>query len=119
MHEMSIAASLLELAKEEARRRECSRISKIRVEYGAISGVMPEALRFCLMALCAGTENEEMELELVKIPLRLRCPLCNHVFGGETKEAQWQPCPACGEIFGHTVEQGTELVLARLEAYRD
>ena len=57
-----------------------------------------------------------LELVLVCLPLRLRCPFCGEVFGGEGQDALWQPCPGCGEQFGHVVEQGKELILSRLEA---
>lgn len=119
MHEMSIAMSLLELAKAEAEKQRRKRIISLRVEYGAISGIMPDALDFCFKALVAGTIHENANLELVCLPLRLKCPLCGHVFGGEGKEALWEPCPKCGEFFGHIVEQGKELILARLEAGLD
>lgn len=119
MHEMSIAMSLLDMAEEEARKRGLARITKIRVEYGVLGGIMADAFNLCFEALCAERGHDRIELELVRIPLKLRCHFCGHVFGGESREDQWQPCPACGEILGHIVEQGTELVLARLEACRE
>lgn len=116
MHEMSIAASLLEMASEEAAKQNCSQILRVRVEYGAISGIMPEALELSFQALTKGTPHEKAELELVRLPLRLRCPFCGARFGGEDQYALMDPCPQCGESFGHIVEQGRELLLARLEA---
>lgn len=118
MHEMSIAASLLEIAEAEAKRQQCNRLLKIRVEYGAIAGIMPEALQMCFKALIQDTPHKMAVLELVCLPLRLRCPFCGAVFGGEGQESLWTPCPQCGEEFGHIVEQGKELLLARLEADR-
>lgn len=116
MHEMSIAMSLLEIAEAEARKQGCDRIMHIRVEYGALSGIMPDALSFCFRALIADTPHKNAELELVLLPLRLRCPFCGTEFGGEAQNAIWKECPQCGETVGHTVEQGRELILARLEA---
>lgn len=117
MHEMSIAQNILELAVEEARKLACSRITLIRVDYGALSGVMPEALKFCFEALVKGTEHEKIILELREIPLALRCPMCGNRFGG-TQETLWEPCPACGETIGHIVEHGRELLLSHLEAQK-
>lgn len=116
MHEMAIAQSLLAMAEEEIGRRNCSRLELVRVEYGALSGVVPESLQFCFETMIKGTPHEGARLELVCLPLRLRCPLCGEVFGGEGQDALWQPCPGCGEQFGHVVEQGKELILSRLEA---
>lgn len=116
MHEMAIAQSLLAMAEEEIGRRNCSRLELVRVEYGALSGVVPESLQFCFETMIKGTPHEGGRLELICLPLRLRCPFCGEVFGGEGQDALWQPCPGCGEQFGHVVEQGKELILSRLEA---
>lgn len=116
MHEMSIAMSLLEMAESEAARLNCSRILAVTVQYGQISGIMPDALRLAFDALVHNTPHMGCRLELVRLPLRLRCPFCNAVFSGADDTAIFQPCPACGEDFGHIVEQGKELLLARVEA---
>ena len=83
----------------------------------SLSGVEPESLRLSLEALLAGGPWADASLELHIIPLRLRCFSCGTEFGGECgQDALWQPCPQCGEQFGHTVEQGKELRISHLEA---
>jgi hydrogenase nickel incorporation protein HypA/HybF len=116
MHEMSIAQSILQMAEEESARSGCTRLEKICVTLGAISGVEPESLRFCFAVLTRDTPHAGVQLELDLLPLRLRCSSCGNVFGGEGQDALWMPCPACGEQFGHVVEQGRELLLSRMEA---
>lgn len=118
MHEMSIAENLLELAIQEAARQGCDKLLRLRVEYGPLAGLMPDALDFCFSALIKGTIHENARLELVALPLLLSCPLCGARFGGEDKNSIWLPCPQCGEEFGHTVIRGNELVLAQIEAAR-
>lgn len=113
---MSLAMNLLELAREEAARNGCNRLIRVRVDYGALSGALPEALRFCFQTLVGETEDRDAILELREIPLRLRCPMCNAVFGGDGPGALWEPCPECGEVVGHIVEQGRELILSQIEA---
>lgn len=116
MHEMSVAMSLLELAEEVAHGQGCARLERVCVEYGALAGIMPEALEFCFEALTRGTAHEDVRLELICLPLRLRCVFCGAVFGGEGQDARWEPCPGCGEVAGHVVEQGKELLLREVEA---
>ncbi|GHU96303.1 putative hydrogenase nickel incorporation protein HypA 1 [Deltaproteobacteria bacterium] len=115
MHEISLVQSLLCMAEEEIFRRNCARLLMARVEYGALSGVVPKALQFCFDAMIQGTQHEGARLELACLPLRLRCPFCGRVFGGQDQDALHLPCPGCGELFGHIVEQGKELILSRLE----
>lgn len=117
MHEMAIAQNILDIVREEMAARQCSRLVRIGLECGALSGVEPESLRLSLEALLAGGPWADACLELHIIPLRLRCFSCGAVFGGESgQDALWQPCPQCGEQFGHTVEQGKELRISHLEA---
>lgn len=118
MHEMSIAQSLLELAEAEAKKNDCERLTRLIVNYGALSGIMPEALSLCFEALTKNTPHAGVKLELICLPVRLRCPFCSSVFEAEDQDSIWQPCPTCGESFGHIVEQGRELILARLEAQK-
>lgn len=116
MHEMSLAVSLLAMAEAEAAQAGCARITAVTVHYGQISGVMPDALALAFDSLIAGGPHRGASLELVQLPLRLRCPSCQAVFPGSGPESRFLPCPDCGEEFGHTVEQGAELLLARVEA---
>lgn len=119
MHEMSLAMSILELAEEEAAKNGCNRLLRVCVECGALSGAMPEALEFCLKCLLAESAHKDAVLELVEVPLKLRCSQCQTVFGATGRGAVFEPCPNCGEIMGHGVEQGRELVLSRIEACQD
>lgn len=116
MHEMAIAQSLLELAEKEAAANGCARLLSLRVEIGALAGVMPEALALCVEALVKGGIHEGLKLELARTPFRLRCPLCGGIRVGENSDALMERCPGCGEILGYVVESGRELILARLEA---
>lgn len=116
MHEMSIAQSILQMAEEHMARHGCSQLKKVSVTYGALSGIVPESLQFCFEAMVRDTAHQGARLELVELPLRLRCHACEHVFGGNGQEALWQACPQCGEEFGHTVEQGKECYLNSIEA---
>lgn len=116
MHEMSVAQSILEMAGEEAARNGCTRVVRVRVDYGPLSGIMPEALEFGFSALARGTPHEGARLELRLLPLRLRCPFCGAEFDARGKDDVYAPCPECGEALAHTVISGHELLLARLEA---
>lgn len=118
MHEMSLAESLLQMAIREAESKDCDQLLAIRVEYGPLAGIMPEALELCFNALVSGSRHANARLELVALPLLLQCPFCGAKFGGTDKEAIWRPCPSCGEEFGHTVLQGRELLLSRVKAQK-
>lgn len=113
---MSIAMSLLELAEAEAAKNSCKRITRVKVEYGALAGIMPEALKFCFECLIENSPHKGAVLELLEIPVKLRCPACDTVFECAGQAHLMQPCPECGALSGHNIEQGRELLLLQLEA---
>ena len=49
------------------------------LEIGKLSGVLPDAVRFCFGACAEGTAVEGAALEIVETPGRARCKAC----GGE------------------------------------
>lgn len=118
MHEMALAENILNLALYEAEKQGCDVLLSVQVEYGILAGIMPDALELCFNSLAGQAGQGNVKLKLTCVPLKLRCPFCNAEFGGSSRDAIWQPCPECGEEFGHTVIQGKELILARIEARR-
>ena len=114
MHELAVARELIGLIEAEMLSHGAARLERVVVEYGALAGIMPEALSLAFEALLAGGPWADARLELACVPLRLKCGACGQCFGGEGREALWQPCPACGEDLGHEVLAGRELVLKTL-----
>jgi len=55
VHEMSIAQSLLEIILEESRKHDLTSVQVVRLQIGAMAGVVPEALTFCFDLLTRDT----------------------------------------------------------------
>ena len=116
MHEISIVTSLLALVEEELAKRRLHKLLVVRVRHGALANIAPEAMSFAFEALTQGGPCEGARLELEEAPVALRCPCGEKFSPTETRELLFAPCPACGEIRGHTVEAGRELYLQHIEA---
>jgi hydrogenase nickel incorporation protein HypA/HybF len=67
MHELSIALGLVELASEEAARQGRVRVETLYVRVGALSGVVPSALRFSFDVAAGGTAIEGAVLEIEEV----------------------------------------------------
>ena len=80
MHELGIAASILESVQTEARRHPEGRITKVGVKIGELSGVDRDALQFGFEVLVKDTEWEPVVLDLEYIPRVQRCSKCAHEF---------------------------------------
>src|ERR1700691_2779292 len=61
MHELSIAMSIVDMAQEEAERRDV-KVDAIHLELGLLSGVVAEALLFSYEMACSGTRLEGSRL---------------------------------------------------------
>lgn len=111
VHELSIMESALELALEQAREARARRVRVIRLRIGALSGVVPEALRFAFAALAPGTLAAGAELAVEDVPARFWCAGCAREF---TAAELWAECPDCHVPSGE-LRSGRELELTSLE----
>ncbi|MEA1953853.1 MAG: hydrogenase maturation nickel metallochaperone HypA [Campylobacterota bacterium] len=111
MHEYSILQSLIESCEESAKQNGATKVTKVFVKIGVMSGVEPHLLKeafetFKEQTICDGCEFV-MDIQKVKI----FCYDCNRVALLEKREYL---CPNCkgGDL---TVEDGEDMYLMRLE----
>lgn len=111
MHEMSLAEGVCALITEAAAREGFTRVQRVRVEIGQLSGVEREAFEFCFDVVMKGGITDGARLEVIDTPGRGRCPAC----GGETPlTAVYDACVHCGS-FPVEVTAGTEMRVIDLE----
>lgn len=111
MHELSLVASVFDVLEDKARELGASRVSAVVLKVGAMSGVVPDLLESAFETYKEGTLAGQARLEIVVVPVRLRCPDC----GGDTvREDADFSCAACGSRRVEIVE-GREIVVERIE----
>lgn len=93
MHEMSLAEGILQIVEDAAAQQAFRRVTEVRLEIGALSGVEIEALSFCLDVVLKGSVADGARVELQHIPGQGFCLAC-----GETVpvNALYDACPRCG-----------------------
>lgn len=116
MHEMAIAASLIDIVKEEMAKHNASKLLMVRVCYGKLTNLVPDALSFAFEVQTKQSPLEDAELELKEIPVTVTCGECSTEFTPEGTDLFYMPCPSCENLFGHTVLTGKELYVDHLEA---
>lgn len=115
MHELSLAGGIVRLVEDAAVRDRFTRVSQLRLEAGALSGVEVSALRFALDAVVPGTCLEGAAIEIEEPPGQAWCLRCAETVAiGSRTDA----CPRCG---GHGLEPtgGTELRVLDLLVHDD
>lgn len=93
MHEVSMAAGILDMVEQAARTERFASVKRLRVRAGAFSGVDVAALRFALEALAPATLLDGAQLLIDEPPGSAWCWDCQaQVLIAQRADA----CPACG-----------------------
>jgi hydrogenase nickel incorporation protein HypA/HybF len=91
MHEMALTQDLVSLIAEHCAGRQ---VTRVVLEVGRLSAVVPDAFRFCFELCAAGTPAEGAELEIVESAGRARCRKCAREI---TLDSIFDRCP-CGSL---------------------
>lgn len=105
MHELSLAGGVLRLVENAARQQGFARVSRLRLEAGALAGVEVRALRFSLEALSPDTVLEGADILIDEPPGAAWCLCCAQSVPIASRA---DACPQCGS---HQIQPtgGTEL----------
>jgi hydrogenase nickel incorporation protein HypA/HybF len=111
VHELSLIASVFDVLEEQAREHGAARVTRVVLRIGVMSGVVPDLLESAFEIYKRGTLAESARLEIVRVPVRVRCPDC----GGESmREDSDFSCTACGSRRVEIVE-GRELIVETID----
>jgi hydrogenase nickel incorporation protein HypA/HybF len=111
VHELSLVASVFEVLEGQAREHRATRVTAVVLKVGVMAGAVPDLLESAFESYKKGTLAESARLEIVVVPVRLRCPDC----GGEAvREDTDFSCAGCGSRRVEIVE-GRDLVVERIE----
>lgn len=112
---MSIAHSLVGIIEQEMTKHGVSRLIRVKVKFGRISAIVPEALQTAFEVMTAETPLRDAVLEIEEVPLVAKCRECSREFSPE-EDLLIMTCPHCSAEFGHQIISGKELYIDELEA---
>ncbi len=108
MHELSVTRSVVAIVSEHAQGQ---KVLAVTLEIGQLSGMLPEAIRFCFDVCSQGTPLDGASLQIIEVEGRGRCSAC----GAEpVLSMPLGRCPVCREPSLHIVA-GTELKIKQME----
>ncbi|MEW8506395.1 MAG: hydrogenase maturation nickel metallochaperone HypA [Candidatus Thiodiazotropha sp.] len=111
MHEMSLCEGVLQLLEEHAVTQGFSRVKRVWLEIGALSGVEAEAMLFSFDAVMKESLADGAQLEIIHLPGEAWCMQCSKPV---QVSARYQACPACGS-YQLQVTGGDEMRVKELE----
>ncbi len=113
MHEFAIAESLVSIIRQEMDQNGLVSFTGVKVVYGQLTAIVPEALETAFQCICADTPLAEGKLEMEMLPLRVKCGSCSQEFQPEDQYSML--CPYCQTRIGHHLLSGKELYIAHIE----
>ncbi len=111
MHELSLAASIVDAVTETAAQYPGARVRAVRLRVGALAAVVEDSLQFCWGIAAEGTPLEGARLEVRMLPVVVHCGACG---AEEEIGVQSFRCPKCGEPAAD-LRQGRELDIESIE----
>ncbi len=111
MHELTVAIGIVEIAEKEAKKANISKLTKIELEIGTLSGVEIEALNFAWPMAVMDTILENVEKKIQTVQAKAKCMDCNVSF--EINNL-FDHCPAC-KGYSKSILQGKELRVKSIE----
>jgi len=107
MHELSITRNIVAIVSEQA---QGSRVTRVALEIGRLSAVMPDAIRFCFDVCSRGTSLEGAHLEITETS---GCFLCKNCFSEKKTDEFFARCE-CGSTDLECIA-GKELRIKEME----
>jgi hydrogenase nickel incorporation protein HypA/HybF len=109
VHEYSIVQALVDRVEQEAAARGATRVDRLQVQIGDLSGVDPGLLTTAYLTYREGTVCHDADLEIVQVAARWICRAC----GCEVAARGILRCDTCGG--SARLLAGDEILLERIE----
>ncbi len=100
MHELAVTQSILDIVTEHARRANAQRILRIHLVVGELTGFVDDSIQFYFDLLSPGTLAEGAELQIERVPARVKCRQCTGEFS--PRDFNWI-CPTCSAVGGDVI----------------
>ena len=111
MHELALAQNIVETIHRAVPPETRKKVRVVRLQVGAMAGVVPDSLEFSFNALVAKTPLSRVRMEIESIPFVVECEACGRISGNDAGISR---CLECGS--GKTrIRSGTELQVVNLE----
>jgi hydrogenase nickel incorporation protein HypA/HybF len=80
MHELSIISNVVTITEEAALKEGLKKVTRINLLVGALNQVVPEMMQFAFETITKNTLVENSELNIINVPIKMKCRSCNHTF---------------------------------------
>ena len=114
MHEVGIISAMLKTIEAVMEEEQLTKVEKIVLQVGELSGVLPHYMKECFPAAVYKTRFQDTKLEMESVPGIARCNRCGKEFNGLRYDLT---CPGCGNRTDFERLSGEELIIKEIQGY--
>lgn len=114
MHEMSLTRNVLDIVLNEANAAGATRVQAVRITIGELRDIVEELFEGLFAHLARGTIAEGAELEIVRVPVTVRCRKCSMVYHLDVRDEDTFACPSCG-LLDYELNSGMEFLVSGID----
>ncbi|XFO66242.1 Hydrogenase maturation factor HybF [Sporomusa silvacetica DSM 10669] len=92
MHETGVMMEIVDIAQKHAKKSGATKVTKLVLQIGQLSAVIPDAAKMCYPFVISGTMLEQCKLSIEVIPAIGVCKQCDTTYNVVEKEFK---CPKC------------------------
>ncbi|UWG96311.1 hydrogenase maturation nickel metallochaperone HypA [Dehalobacter sp. DCM] len=96
MHEMAITESVVEIVLKHADVAGAKKVVQVRLKIGEIRDIIHDMMEKCFRYIARGTIADEAQLEIIKVPLVVRCTACGQANREYISNYANMTCHHCG-----------------------
>ncbi|OPZ86791.1 MAG: Hydrogenase/urease nickel incorporation protein HypA [Firmicutes bacterium ADurb.Bin419] len=111
MHEYSITQQIVKIAEENAKKYGATRIERISLVVGELSGFIGDSIQMYFDILAKDTLAEGAQLDITYVKPQLKCTKCKYYFYRSRFSFE---CPKCGGM-GAPTEIGKEFYVKDID----
>ena len=111
MHEVSIIENVIKIVSEKAIENNLTKVNKVSLKIGELSGVMSESLNFAFENCIVNTMIEGAKLEIERVTAVAYCEDCKQDFPIDHFN---KLCPSCNKFYSNIIS-GYELYVNTIE----
>lgn len=112
MHELTVTQSILDIVLEKAGEAKASKVTRINLVIGEMSGIVDDCVQFYFDFLSTDSIASGASLSFNRVPTQLRCRNCGATFSVDSPSS-WN-CPQCGQ-WSVEVVAGREFYIDSIE----
>ncbi len=123
MHELSMAASIVDAILDTAKKNNAISVTEVTLEVGELTMLNPEQLRFMMEVLIEDTILKDADIIINMIPIEIECEKCG--FKGKSKMDDEMDhlmavatCPECSNTRVHVIK-GQECNIKTIKIERE